>query len=368
MQSFQTIYTAENGWQPALEDCQLTQPHLLFVSGDCQLFKDQKPALMQAFEHAELVGASSSISINDDILIEDGLVATVLQFKQSNAEVLACDCADAFYEQYGYWLKQLPEPKMVILLGTESLRLRSNFIKRVAEKTDAAISLAGALASDGSQLFHRKDLPEEAVIALAICGEQVTSALGSFGGWDAFGREYEVTKSEKNLLIELDNQPALSIYQQVLGDKGADVFTDSERYPMSLRHEDNAFGYMRAVTNIDEYTGSIELGGPIEQDSYVRFCKSGVSHILDGATGAATQCMQQLSHEPDLCFIFSSVRRKQVLNDRLHEEVEIVRDHLGEKPTFVGFYSFGTFAPLFQSRTYHLHNQTMLVLAIDEKG
>jgi len=370
VQSFQSIYETEHGWSPALEECQLTQAQLLFVTGDIECFELQKEQLRQQFPHAELVGASSSIAIHDDHLLQSGLAVCALEFNDSQTEVLACDDPESFVEQYSFWLKKLNNVKLVILLATEALRHQTDWLRDIAAKTGDSKILSGAIASEEgqhSQLFHQKHLPESGLIAIAFCGDSLHVSRGSFGGWDPFGPEYQVTKSSGNRLLELDGQPALSVYQQALGEKGVDVLLDAVRYPLSFKGEGNAFGYIRAVVDLDGQDGSIELAGPIEQDTFVRFCKSGVSHLLDGAAGAATQCAKDLEVEPDLCLIFSSVRRQLILKDRLGEEVEIVRDHLGEHPAFCGFYSFGTIAPLFQSNDYYLHNQTMTVLALTEK-
>ena len=41
---------------------------------------------------------------------------------------------------------------------------------------------------------------------------------GSKGGWDKFGPERLVTRSSANVLFELDNKPALTLYKEYLGD------------------------------------------------------------------------------------------------------------------------------------------------------
>ena len=50
-------------------------------------------------------------------------------------------------------------------------------------------------------------------------GESTRRCLGhgSRGGWDFFGPERRVTRSEGNVLYELDGTPALDLYKKYLG-------------------------------------------------------------------------------------------------------------------------------------------------------
>ena len=70
--------------------------------------------------------------------------------------------------------------------------------------------------------------------------------------------------------------------------------------------------------------------------------------------------------EPALALLISCVGRKLVLKQRVEEEVESVRDVLGERPALIGFYSYGEIAPVAGSRTCELHNQTMTVTVLSE--
>ena len=56
-----------------------------------------------------------------------------------------------------------------------------------------------------------------------------------------------------------------------------------------------------------------------------------------------------------------------MLNQRTEEEVESVRNVLGESTVLSGFYSYGEIAPLSSSTKCELHNQTMTITTFTER-
>jgi len=86
--------------------------------------------------------------------------------------------------------------------------------------------------------------------------------------------------------------------------------------------------------------------------------------LVDGAVGAAEASRGAAA--PELAILISCVGRKLVLKQRIEEEVEGVRDVLGEKAVLTGFYSYGEIAPFVPGERSELHNQTMTITTITE--
>ena len=70
---------------------------------------------------------------------------------------------------------------------------------------------------------------------------------------------------------------------------------------------------------------------------------------------------------PDLAILISCVGRKIVLKQRVEEELEIIREVIGNSVTMTGFYSYGEICPLkpFEQHS-ELHNQTMTITLFKE--
>ncbi|MBC7860246.1 MAG: FIST C-terminal domain-containing protein, partial [Burkholderiaceae bacterium] len=80
-----------------------------------------------------------------------------------------------------------------------------------------------------------------------------------------------------------------------------------------------------------------------------------VGGAVGGAVGVA-----------ELALLISCVGRKLVLMQRIEEEVEGVREVLGARPVFAGFYSYGEISPHTAGQACELHNQTMTITTFRE--
>jgi len=96
--------------------------------------------------------------------------------------------------------------------------------------------------------------------------------------------------------------------------------------------------------------------------------KANFDQLVDGATDAARTSYEAVgSVSPDLAILISCVGRKLVLKQRIEEEVESVRDILGERPALTGFYSYGEISPFTPGARCELHNQTMTITTLSER-
>ncbi len=76
------------------------------------------------------------------------------------------------------------------------------------------VIITGGLAGDGSNFnttLVGLNAPPTAgnIVGIGFYGNDLTIAYGSVGGWDSFGVERLVTRSEANVLYELDESPPL---------------------------------------------------------------------------------------------------------------------------------------------------------------
>jgi hypothetical protein len=88
--------------------------------------------------------------------------------------------------------------------------------------------------------------------------------------------------------------------------------------------------------------------------------------LVEGAAGAARASRLVGTLAPELALLISCVGRKLVLKQRVEEEVESVRDILGEQAVLAGFFSYGEIAPYSRGERSELHNQTMTITTFAE--
>ena len=125
---------------------------------------------------------------------------------------------------------------------------------------------------------------------------------------------------------------------------------------------------MRTILSVDEEHSSMTFAGDVPEGSFARFMKANFDRLIDGAVGAARTSYEAVGYaSPDLALLVSCVGRKLVLQQRVEEEVEGVRDVLGEGTVLAGFYSYGEISPFTPDARCELHNQTMTITTLTER-
>ena len=85
------------------------------------------------------------------------------------------------------------------------------------------VLVTGGLAGDGTDFTETlvvsgAEATARRLVAIGLYGDRLRVGCGSVGGWDPFGPERLITRSEGNVLYELDGRPALELYKEYLGE------------------------------------------------------------------------------------------------------------------------------------------------------
>jgi hypothetical protein len=236
------------------------------------------------------------------------------------------------------------------------------------------VVVTGGLAGDGDRFKRTWVIAEggarsNVVTAVGFYGDDVRVGHGSKGGWDIFGPERLVTRSEGNVLFELDGRPALELYKSYLGDRAAGLPATGLLFPLSLRSNDDKDQkrLVRTILAVDEATQSLTFAGDIPTGSRAQLMRANFDRLVEGAADAAIMTgAADDAQGPVLSVAISCVGRRLVLGERTEEEIEATLDALPPGAQQVGFYSYGELSP-FASGRCDLHNQTMTLTTISER-
>ena len=189
---------------------------------------------------------------------------------------------------------------------------------------------------------------------------------GTMGGWDGFGPEREVTKSEYNVLYTIGDKAALDIYKEYLGKYADELPGAALLFPLSIRIDEDDEPVVRTILSIDEDYKSMTFAGEMPKGALVRFMKANLDRVIDASATAAQSSLTPFSVKPDLAILVSCVGRRLVLGQRSEEEVEAAREIFGEKTIMTGFYSYGEISSQNPNARCELHNQTMTITTFSE--
>ena len=124
---------------------------------------------------------------------------------------------------------------------------------------------------------------------------------------------------------------------------------------------------MLTILSIDEESRSMLFAGDVPEWASVRFMKANFDRLVDAASSAAVQALaDEERRQASLSILISCVGRKIILGNRVTEEVEAVKEVLGDRALVTGFYSYGEIAPPLPRVQCQLHNQTMTITNISE--
>jgi hypothetical protein len=325
-----------------------------------------------------IIGCSTAGEISGTGVYDKTATVTAVKFEKTQVKVASAqiESVEKSFDVGVRLADELSDPKLKhIFVLSDGLKINGSALTRgFSSRLSKEIILTGGLAGDGdrfvgTQVYVDANASSNQVTAVGLYGSAIHVGAGSLGGWDVFGPERTVTKSEGNVLYEMDGRSALEIYKTYLGPQADGLPATGLLFPLSLVTEnEQQQGLVRTILAIDEERGSITFAGDIPTQSVVRMMKANFERLIDGASGAAHSSMSDLSAlSPELAILVSCVGRKMILQQRVEEEVEAVREVLGPSPILTGFYSYGEISPFTPTGRCELHNQTMTITAWAEK-
>jgi len=376
MRTSQGIWSLDR-WNWSSPPTPATAPSVVLVFGaGCALLRSGAlEALRASHPGAPVLACSTAGEIHDVHVLDDSVVASAIWLEHTpiRGVQVPIPSADASWAAGVAIARALAADDLAhVLVFSEGLHVNgSDLVRGIGGTLASHVGVTGALAGDGARfgrtLVGWNRLPaERCVAAIGLYGKHVRVRCGSMGGWDAFGPDRMVTRSEKNVLYELDGEPALTLYKKYLGEHAAGLPSSALRFPLLVTTETAGRGVVRTILNVREQDGAMIFAGDIPQGSSARLMKANVDRLVDGASDAALATTSALDVPPSLAILVSCVGRKLVLRQRVEDEVEAVRDALGPSVPIVGLYSYGEISPLIGQTRSELHNQTMTITTIGE--
>lgn len=374
----QRVWTESAGWEGATPTGSADAQLVLLFGGTKQVSEAKwMPELKRAFPKAHMFGCTTAGEIAGTRVYDDSLVATAVTFEHSTlklAQVRMADVKDS--KEAGERLASALDPNglvHVFVISDGQTVNGSELVRGLLGKLQPGVQVTGGLAGDGARFARTFILAGETPIegsvgVIGFYGAKLKVGYGSLGGWDPFGPERTVTRSEGNVLHELDGKPALDLYKSYLGEHAAGLPATGLLFPLNIRRKGDKDTLVRTILAVDEAKQTMTFAGDVPEGAKAQLMKANFERLVDGASGAAKTSNETLKGaNPDLAILISCVGRKLVLKQRTEEEVEAVQNVLGSRTVMTGFYSYGEICPAAAGADCQLHNQTMTITTFSER-
>jgi hypothetical protein len=177
------------------------------------------------------------------------------------------------------------------------------------------------------------------------------------------GGERIVTRSEGNVIYEIDGKPATEVLKEYLPEDALTDEGDWLRYAISLALCFKAPSYMkdeeyvvRGIPRVNLTDGSITVQSDVEEGTSIWFSSRDKEKITTGFDRMATRINEQLGGEnPKLVFQFECDTRGKMMF-REQEKLELLkrfRQSVGPEVPWVGFYTLGEIGPVEEHNDIH---------------
>ena len=360
----------------------LPSANLVLVFGSVKRFSEGKlPSFLKSrYPSAQLVGCTTSGEISSAGVFDDSIQITAIQWEKTIQRVAQTKMSGMLnsFEAAASLAKQLKSDTLrTVLVISDGLNVNGSELLKGFQSVLGDIPIVGGLAGDGGAFvktlqLYNESISDNQVIAVGLYGSALITSSGALGGWKPYGPPRKVTKSEKNVVYEMDGKPALPLYRMYIGEAFSRGLPGTGlKFPLAVIEEGKRdVEKIRTLLAIDSKANSLTFAGNVEVGETVRLCQTNHDRLVEGAGHAAHLVMEGLSasktNQAGLALLVSCVGRKGVMAENVGDEVKLVQQILGPQTSVTGFYSYGELAPRPNTTDSVLHNQTMTIGYLSE--
>lgn len=355
---------------------------LLFSDAGQAAVAGQLARLRPTWPRAHWVGCSTAGNVAGALVQDAGVSITVARFEHTRLRTATAPLATnaASFAAGAALAKTLSGADLrVVLVTSDGLNSNgSELVRGLVSALPPEVVVTGGLAADSMRFQSTWVLaggePQAGVVsAVGLYGDRLCVGNGVGGGWSDFGPERRVTRSEGNVLYELDGQPALDLYCRYLGERASGLPGTALLFPLSIRQPDDprSQALVRTVLAVNRERGSMSFAGDIPQGCVARLMRAGIDRLIHSAEHAVKDVMCSLagpgdSAQPRLALAVGCVGRRTVLGERTEEELELLCEAISQPATVAGFYAFGEIGSAGAHAQVGFHNQSMAVTVLQE--
>lgn len=331
----------------------------------------------KAYPEIELIGCSSFSEMSSTLgNLQDSIVLTLfvsdtIEIKAGLGTKLSENVIKATEMAVSDAISKMSEEPKFCITTPESLTCSAvELVEGLKKVLGKDVPIIGGIAADQWKLektyqFYNDKVVSDAVPVLMFGGNVIFS-FGVSSGWEPIGNKRIVTKVDKNIVHELDNESIVDFYNYYLGEYS--LITTG--YPLAVFPEGEGHDkfYLRNPQAVIEETKSIMFFGDVPHNAIVQLTEATSENIIKATEVAINQAIADFGNsKPQIALTFSCAGRSAILGGNTYKETDLSTKALPENCLFSGFYSYGEIAPLVKDTQSLFHNTTFVILLIGEK-
>lgn len=359
---FQLKETIKNEFQPTLA--------IIFASLKCDLPKLN--AIVDA-HGIDIIGASTAGEITDKDINSGSISIMLLDISRDVYQIQHKSASYSNSLEIGKSIVNqaiFSNPAYVLVF---SLAVNGeDLIEGITSVSKNLPTIFGGMAGDDMAMtqtftFTNKEIADDGITVLVLDNDKIEVEGMALCGWQPIGIENTITKSENNIIYQINNQPALKVVKSYFGDfMGNKIGADDiplgyAQYPLQIIR-DNSYVLRAAMHGIEE-DDSLLMAGAVREGDKFRFSVAPGFEIID-ETIEGFQKFAAKKPEADAVLMFSCVARHMSLGPMIEDEIEGVYD-VWKKP-MIGFFTYGEVGQ-HKDQISQYYNETCSLVLLREK-
>jgi hypothetical protein len=329
----------------------------------------------------DVVGCSAFSSFTRDAQVGQGTVAAFLpsgdlSFGVAGVDGVGSDIYGAAREVTQLALDEAggeADHSALMILSDGLVGDQREVVRGAYAVTGASVPLVGGAAGNDQQIGYTVQSAGSKVMTNGLAAVWINSptplGVGVGHGWRPVGEPMIVTRADRNIVYELDGQPAVQAYlaQRTARPLGTNLSGEGEvsfsastlDEPLGLANVSGGYD-VRHILYRTKNDGLL-LFGHVNEQSVVQAMVGHWSDLVDAAEGAAGDATAQRTGDPHGALVFSCTGRIAPLGHHVTREADAISAAIGATP-MAGFFTYGEFARVTGSTGFH--NATVVVLAL----
>jgi len=319
---------------------------------------------------AHIVGTTTDGSIHKDNSDTNKTVISFTTFEKSTLQHILLPFDTDQEEDAAQMLcdKLLTPKSKLLIIFADGLFCNIGGVVNAIHTRHPDVIIAGGLAGDNAEfkktlVCDKHSVSQHAIVALSINSDVLKVHNDYTLAWKSVGGDMEVTKCNKNIIYEINNENAMHIYQKYLNTIHLPPYQHTKNqptvginFPFLIKRE--AFDIARAGLNIND-DGSIYFAGEFEEGDKLAFSFTNEEQIIK----SAVQLGQRVAKKPvQTIFVYSCMARRRFMEKNIYHDLE----PLIKIAPVSGFYTYGEIYSAPHGK--ELLNHTMTIVALSEEN
>ncbi|EIJ42954.1 hypothetical protein BegalDRAFT_2089 [Beggiatoa alba B18LD] len=249
--------------------------------------------------------------------------------------------SNEFIDTHQTWLAS-KQPLFAVVHGDPRNQKIIHQITQLSERMGEGF-LVGGLTSSRRHYFQIADNIVEGNLSGVMFDSNVTVSTRLSQGCAAIGTRHQITEASYNVLIKLDDRPALDVFNE---DIGAELASDLNKVAghifaaLPVQGSDTGDYLVRNLVGIDKENKLLAIGELVNTGESILFTRRDAQTARDDLIKMLGNIKKSLTTTPKGGLYYSCLGRGASLFGENSEELKIIQAELGDIP-IVGFFANG---------------------------